>query len=307
MCALAVLLPALACATRHASSPPPAPYPEPPTWDQASRATYYDLIDQAVSLRDGAAEIPGPDRARITLARDFLVTGDLDGDGADEAAVLLVRSSAGSGSFVYLAALAARAEEAANVGTAFLGDRVQVRGARIGDGRVRVDVVQAGPDDALCCPSQLTTRVFALSGGGLHELASESRVTGTLGPAELEGVEWVLTHLTWNEPAPAAPEVTLVFDGGRASGSAGCNRYSADVVLGAPPGELAVGPVATTRRACPGPAMALETRYLRAFAAAEHFAFLAGQLALTGPDPQREDALRTMVFSPRPPAPPREE
>jgi len=271
-------------------------------------ATYTGLEEAPgpVTLVDGAWEGPpyepgGASRPRVSLARDFRVTGDLDGDGAEEAVVLLAGSSGGSGSFVYLAVAGRVDGEVRNRATRPLGDRVQVRGARVGAGRVSVDVVQAGPGDAACCPGELATREFVLDAGwALRELPA-SAPPSRLSLEALSGTTWVLRRWRWNEEAPSQPEVTLAFGEGRFSGSSGCNAYFATAADGAVPGDVSVGLPATTRRACPPPAMDAEARYLRQLASVKKYGFLAGRLALSF---QEDGARGTMLFEglPRDPA-----
>jgi heat shock protein HslJ len=289
-----------ACA---AATPPPGRTAGAPGYEAAANASYTGIEEQSVALSGGRWQgepfAPGgAARPILELVRDFWMSGDLDGDGAEEAIVLLVAADGGSGSELYLAALARRKDAVVNSGTVRVGDRVQVRAARVERGRIELDVVQAGPSDALCCPGEKATRAFGFEGEALVEL--DSRITGRLAPGDLSGVEWLLARLSWDEPAPDEPGVTLVFEGEQASGRSGCNRYVARVRAGDAPGELAIGPIASTRRACPEPEMALEARYLDALGSASKFGFVAGQLALTS---QRDGRMETLLFRPRPLAP----
>jgi hypothetical protein len=59
------------------------------------------------------------------------VTGNLDGDGTEEAAVVLAVSTGASGTFDYLAVAKRTAKGVSSVAVARLGDRVQIRSARI--------------------------------------------------------------------------------------------------------------------------------------------------------------------------------
>jgi len=267
-------------------------------------ATYIGLeeAEGPVTLVDGAWEGPpyapgGASRPRISLVRDFRVTGDLDGDGAEEALVLLSASSGGSGSFVYLAVTGRDGGEVRNRATQPLGDRVQVRAARVAAGRVAVDVVQAGPGDAACCPGELATRQFVLDAGwALRELPA-SALPLRLSLEALSGTTWILRQWGWNEAASSQPEVTLGFGEGRFRGSSGCNAYFANAADGAVPGDVSVGLPATTRRACPPPAMEVEARFLRQLASVDKYGFLAGRLALSF---QEDGARGTMLFEGRP-------
>jgi len=248
------------------------------------------LFDGAavIALADGRweGEPYVPDAAsapRAGLVEDFVLQGDLDGDGSEESAVLLWTSTGGSGTFDYLAVLDRAADgSVANRATAGLGDRVRVRDARIADARIVLDLVQAGPGDAACCPGEKVRRTFGLEGASLVERGAEPQ--GRLSLADLSG-EWRLTHFARDEAVGEGLVITLTFDGERISGSSGCNRYSGAVAAGDAPGALSVGPaIAATRMACPEPLMAAEQRFLQALANVNGFSFLAGKLVLTWTD-----------------------
>jgi heat shock protein HslJ len=89
-------------------------------------------------------------------------------------------------------------------------------------------------------------------------------------PAGLAGTDWTAKTVA-GEPVPKDVAVTIQFaDAGRISGRSGCNRYAGEVrVVG---DTLEIGPLASTRMACPPPQMAVETAFLQALEAAERFA-----------------------------------
>ena len=247
-------------------------------------ATYRGIeeADGPVSLADGRWEGAPFDsgaasRPAVRIVRAHAPQGDLDG-GEPESVALLAASAGGTGSQLYAAIMARRDGRWQNVATAPVGDRVEVRDARVVARQLVLDVVQAGPEDALCCPGELATRTWELHGDSLVELPV--RVTGRLGPAVLEGSEWVLRGWSFDEAAPAEPAVTLQSSDGRWAGSSGCNRYMLDVAPGEMPGEVKLGAAVDSRFACPDPAGAVEARYLRALAGVTRFQFIGGRLAL---------------------------
>ena len=271
-----------------------------PSWEEAANATYSGIEESPVRLFDGLYEgesfVPGgASRPRVLLVPGFWLSGDLDGDGAPEAIVLLDASSGGSGTDVYLAALGRDARgRVVERGTARVGNRVQVRRASFDGDRVVLDVVQAGPTDAMCCPGEKATRIFGLEGKALVEV--ESRTTGRLSPGDLAGVEWLLVERD-GKPVSAEPEQTFVVEGAQVSGQGGCNRFFGALRDGPTPGELAIGPIGATRMACEESVMEAEARYLAALELTSKFSFLAGRLALTS---QQGDRLETLIFSARP-------
>jgi heat shock protein HslJ len=267
-----------------------------PTVDELSNAAYEGLegVGQAVTLVDGRWE-DVPKRLSVSLAHDFRVTGDLDGAPPDEAVVLLAESTGGSGTFNYLAVVARRDGRAVNVATAPLGDRVALRDLRIVDRQVVADVLQAGANDAMCCPGELATRTWALEAETLRELPA-SGATSRLSLDAIGGPTWVLRSWAFDESAPVAPEVTLEWRDGRLAGSSGCNTYGAAATAGESPGEVSIGPTMGTRMMCPDAEMQVEERFLSQLAKVRTFGFMLGQLALTY---QTDDRTDVMLFERR--------
>jgi heat shock protein HslJ len=238
----------------------------------------------------GGASLPS-----VSFAGDFRVAGDLNGDGAEEAVVLLTAGTGGTGEVWYLAVVGKPGGKVTNIATAPIGDRVQVRDAKIDGRRIVVDLVQAGENDAACCPADLVTRTWELAGAALREGTPVK--TGRLSLEVLAGTEWVLKAWAWEEAAPAVPEVTLKLDGGRLTGSAGCNGYFAPVKAGGSPGDVRVGPAGSTRKMCPEAEMVVEHRFLNQLAGVTQLRFVAGQLAL--PYTNQDKSFGVMLFDRR--------
>lgn len=270
-----------------------------PTWKEAANASYAGPMGMPITLEDGEwqgepyAE-DGASAPRAGLAPGFVLTGDLDGDGAEESVVLVWTSSGGSGTFDHLSVV-----ERADDGTvserasAPLGDRVQVRYADIVGSRVVLDTVQVGPDDARCCPGRKVRRTFVLEGGAMSETSMEEH--GRLSLADLDG-EWKLLELGRGVSVPEKLAIGARFEGGLIAGSAGCNRYTGRVQAGDAPGDLSLtGPLAVTRKMCPPEVMEWEGRYLQALEGLRKFSFVAGRLVLTWTDGEGANGL---VFAP---------
>lgn len=267
------------------------------TLDQLRNATYRGVYDRAVTLADGQYEgAPfqpgGAARPRLDLAGDLVARGDLDRDGGDEAVVVLAGSSGASGTFNYLAVVAAPDGKPLNVATEPLGDRVQLRSMTIVDGQLIVDLVAHGPGEAMCCPTLKVRRALTLSGDRLSEVRREEM--GTLSVADLAGVTWMLAEISFAEPVAAQPAISLRVDKNQIVGSAGCNNYFAPYTSDGP-GKLKVAASGATRKACSAPIMDLEARYLKALEEVTSYSFLAGRLALTY---RREGAFATLLFRP---------
>jgi uncharacterized membrane protein len=141
-----------------------------PVIDPLRNATYQDVLQHPVTLADGRYEgepfVPGAaSRPVITLVPDVRATGDLTGDGTDEAVVVLAHNAGGSGVFMYLAVMSDPGGSPRNIATFSLGDRVRVADVAVVDGRIAAELLEHGPDDAMCCPTQAVHREWRLPRG----------------------------------------------------------------------------------------------------------------------------------------------
>ena len=250
-------------------------------------ATYSVLkvYPAAVTLVDGRWQgAPynegGASRPSVHFVRDLYRIGKITGNDEESAVVFLSESSGGSGSFLYLAVVEKKNGALVNTGTSALGDRVQIRDVRIENDTIVVDVLQAGPHDAACCPGELSTRRWQMKTNQLVEAKPPGK-TDRFSLDTIGGSIWVMRAWRFDEAAPDEPEITLVYEKGRFAGSAGCNRYFASVVAGVSPGELQVGPSASTRMMCPEAIMSIEQRFLNQINGATKIAFMAGQLTVS--------------------------
>lgn len=253
-----------------------------PTFDEIRHGTLRGIAETPIGLRDGAWVGPelspgGASRLHVVLWSEPVAFGDLDGQPGDEAVVLAGASTGGSGSFVYIAAFARRDGRLGEATATLVGDRVKVLALSIADRRVTLDILEPGPGDALCCPSRLARKTYALQGSALVPVATTA--TSSVSLADLAGTEWILVSLG-DRPIPAgARPPTLVIDGTRLAGFGGCNRYTGTIDEKTP-GMVTVGPLATTNMACMGPAADIEARYLGGLTRVTRYTIVAGRLQL---------------------------
>ena len=144
--------------------------PVPLTAEQLRNATYVDILDGPFTLVDSRFEgepfVPGAaTRPVVTLVPGMMATGDLTGDGNDEAVVALTHNAGGSGVFMYLAIMRDDQGTPDNIATISLGDRARVTALRIDSGRLVADMVEHGLDDPMCCPTKQVRREWQLQDG----------------------------------------------------------------------------------------------------------------------------------------------
>lgn len=114
--------------------------------------------------------------AVVVSLSDWTTYGELDNGSA--AAAILVSQTGGSGVFYDLAVVSFGQGKPVDVATTFIGDRVQVNALTIEEGDIILDMVVAGPDDPMCCPTQHVRQTYGLEGGELKLIANE--VIGTV-------------------------------------------------------------------------------------------------------------------------------
>ncbi|MFM8330089.1 MAG: META domain-containing protein [Candidatus Methylumidiphilus sp.] len=221
----------------------------------------------------------GASRPSAQLLDAPAAAGNLDGQPGEERVALISESSGGSGEHLYLAVFAGPGGKPKNIGTLLVGDRVKLRGLAVEGSTIYLDVVQAGPQDPSCCPTQLARLSYALEQGVLTRQQEE--VQGTLSLKELDGVEWTAAEID-GQPLPAGGKrPTLQFKDGRIAGFGGCNRYMGQVSESAP-GQITVGRLAGTLMACPPQAGDLERRFQASLGKATQYSFFKGGLLLSG-------------------------
>lgn len=138
----------------------------------ARNATY--LIEgKEVTLVDGVAEVEAaPGSASKITTRYFgnEATGDLNGDGHPDIAVILTQDGGGSGTFFYVAV--ALHSDSGYIGTnaVLLGDRVAPQPTEIRDGEVIANYAGRAPGEPMTAqPSVGTSKYLVVRDGTLVE------------------------------------------------------------------------------------------------------------------------------------------
>ncbi|WP_237269722.1 hypothetical protein [Synechocystis sp. CACIAM 05] len=124
-----------------------------------------------------------------------IALGDVDQDGAQDAAVILRWGSAvGPEELIYLAVVTDGPDgQIANPITYFLGDRVRVQSLVVKNGQIRLNILKHQPGDPQCCPSALVSEAYQLNSG-----------EGTLAPITLNEQQRQEIHIQ-DLPSQALP------------------------------------------------------------------------------------------------------
>ncbi len=140
-----------------------------------------------ITLADGTFE---DDNARVIAKLDTnqVAFGDLNGDGKDEAVLLIYSNTGGSGNFTELAVVKAQDDQLVNIATTLLGDRITVYGLSITDtNKIFLDMLVQGTNDPQCCPTSHIHAEYALMGDSLEQVSMmEIETIPALGSSTLD-------------------------------------------------------------------------------------------------------------------------
>jgi hypothetical protein len=146
-----------------------APEPAVIPMDALKNFTYrIQDFDIQAPLQDGTYS----DGEKTVTLIEPVAFGDINGDGVEDAGVVLAVDPSGSGTFYDLVVLLSQDGLPVQVASTYIGDRQGILNLTIVGGRIALDYFTQGPSDPLCCPSQHRLRSYILEGEELH-LASE--------------------------------------------------------------------------------------------------------------------------------------
>ncbi|MFH1486326.1 MAG: hypothetical protein ABIH46_09665 [Chloroflexota bacterium] len=114
---------------------------------------------------------PAPQFNKLSIfLSDQAAFGDLNGDRVEDAAVILVTNTGGSGFFKELAAVVNDMGMPKHVASVELGDRTKVDSLIIESGKIAIKAIVVGPGDQACCPTHEATAAFRLEADKLIEV-----------------------------------------------------------------------------------------------------------------------------------------
>ena len=147
------------------------------TLDKLKNIQYQGIYEEIIQLEDGFYEGEpfiegGASRPTVRFA-DVYAFGDINADGVEDAVILLVENSGGSGAFRYLAVIVNEGGTPHNIATIFVGDRSKEEKLSINPGQISLNMVQVGPNDPFCCASQKVLKTYTLEDNNLVELSTE--------------------------------------------------------------------------------------------------------------------------------------
>ena len=140
------------------ASLPPVAASGPWVAAKTPRDATYTIDGRAFTLEGGQTTVEAfPAAASKTVVEVFgdPVNGDLDADGVPDAAVLLVETTGGSGTFYHIAAALNQNGNFVGTRAVFLGDRIAPRQLVIRHGVLIVDYAERRPGESMATPPSL--------------------------------------------------------------------------------------------------------------------------------------------------------
>ncbi len=123
-----------------------------------------------IKLTDGkfqsGSDPTAADYVNVSMGQQ-VAFGDLNGDGVDDAAIIIGENYGGTGDFVSVAAMLNQSGQPVFAGSAGVDDRPIINSLAIQNSQIRADATIHGPNDPGCCPAQPAMETFRLWGGRL--------------------------------------------------------------------------------------------------------------------------------------------
>ena len=249
--------------------------------------TSYRIGDQVVMLVNGQAETPAAPGSSTKITTEVWGTpqfADLDSDGREDAALVLIHDSGGSGTFYYV--VAAIQEDDGYRGTpgVLLGDRIEPSNITVVDNRITVGFLGREPDDAFAVPPSDPMEQLAIYDPETLQLAQVARdFEGEADPARmtLQMKTWYWVKTVYNDDTvhtPAKPDVfSLTFgDDGNVNVTTDCNNMRGNYVVDE--NRIQFGQMMSTRMYCEGSQEQLFSKMLDSISS--YFFTNRGQLVL---------------------------
>ncbi len=143
----------------------------PLTLEQLKNYSYLaPQYNRVAPLKNGTYETGSGADIFSAYLQPEVAFGDLNGDGVEDAAVLLAENGGGTGVFVSLIAVLNENGSPMQAATAFIDDRPLINSLTISDGKINLDVTIHGPNDPMVNPTLKVTETFQMPTIGMTSL-----------------------------------------------------------------------------------------------------------------------------------------
>lgn len=136
----------------------------------------YTIEGELYTLVNGKSEkeiIPGAAAKSITIVWDTPVSGDINSDGINDAAMIVTNNTGGSGTFYYVVAALRNPQTDRTIGTnaILLGDRIAPENISINEDVILVNYANRRPEDSMITPPSVgVSKWIVFKNGKLVEM-----------------------------------------------------------------------------------------------------------------------------------------
>lgn len=221
----------------------------------------YTVEGETLTLVDGKVLkdiAPGSAAKKTIMIFGEPVYGDLNGDGEEDAAVMLTSSGEGSGTFYYAVLAIASGTSYTSTNALFLGDRIAPQTIEIRDGNAVYNYAERNAGEPMTTEPSVGKSLWVhydAKTGEIGELVKnfEGEVDTTRMAISMKKWEWVSTETA---PGLITPKKEGVFaltfaNDGKVIIGTDCNQASATYTR-AQGNILSFGPIMSTKMACEG-------------------------------------------------------
>ena len=206
------------------------------------------IEENEVTLKKGISKekiVPGGASKTVTRYSGKNGSGDINADGIEDFAVILLQESGGSGTFYYAAAVLSRKEGYSGTNAVFLGDRILIKNIDINGNKIQINYLGRKFDEPMNAKPEVDlSKSLQVISGKLVEYENKPTLTTK---------EWRWMRLVMNNGetviSSQPEEYIIIFsDNGILSGKTDCNSISAQVKIKGD--KLIFGPFISTRKYC---------------------------------------------------------
>ena len=211
-------------------SPTPLPTKAPPTPTPLPTPTTVPLTLDGLKNAEYTVEGPASGKAKlvngvyeepiakssakvVVTLQSGAATGDLEGNGIQDAAAVLTVQTGGTGTFYYLFAVLNDRGTPKPIASTKLGDRIKLNALTIQGGEIVVDMVTQGPKDSMAKPTLAVISKYKLLGSQLVSTTPDTPVP-TAAPTKAATPKPAATATPVKPPMPTGSIAYHVNEGG---------------------------------------------------------------------------------------------
>lgn len=215
----------------------------------------YVIDKEKITLKNGVA--PSTQGGTLRIFGEP-VYGDYNADSKNDAAVLLVHSGVGSGTFYYAALAVSKDEGYVVTNTLFLGDRISPQNINLDNGHVVYNYAVRNNGEPMTTPPSLGKSLYVhydASTGEIGELVKNFEGEADPSRMSLGMKSWIWTKTQMNNDTTTTPKKSDAFaitfgKDGNVSITTDCNRMGGTYKVDS--NTITFGPLMATKMYCEG-------------------------------------------------------